>query len=188
MNALTTCEPRNQAVTSRRDAGRALAAIDAKHLKPIPAPPWGDRLGDLLKRSNPDTCRRGDASAVLAEIPPGQALETYRTGVARLLQGPPDRNDTRAMIGLMLAAFPATRAPDPDAYADSLLHYALDARHPPTVVALACRNVVLGRHFAPSVAEFLSACTEAADKLRTHVRMAEVLAEHRAALEQRVGG
>ncbi|RAK68874.1 hypothetical protein DJ019_02340 [Phenylobacterium kunshanense] len=150
--------------------------------------PWTD-LRDLLNRAEFDNVRREDqpaaAKQLLADFPTVEALDAYEAEIRRAALAPPDRQDARAMIGLMLAAFPNARPVDLGAYADSLLHYVVSDGYSPTVLAEACGQIVRKSTFAPSIAEVLAACEQARASLQSRLGIVAMVRRHRERVERR---
>ena len=104
--------------------------------------------------------------------PPLAQLEARRALLKAAHEGVPDRNASRALIGLLLDSFPAGRPPDFNRYADAILHDVVDLGFSPQILARACQTVRRTSRFLPAVAEVIAACDEAKGELHLKLRVA----------------
>lgn len=125
--------------------------------------------------------RRGpaEARALLPRLPSLQACEARQTDITAALAAPPNRKGYRAIIALMVDAFPSGRPPNLDVYASCILHDLCEMGFTPLEVVAACRAIRRDpkRVFLPSVGEVIGACEEARAQLRSKLQITERYAE-----------
>jgi len=97
----------------------------------------------------------------LAELPAPEQLADAAQCIVRIATAPPNQNQTRLLVGLMVDSYPNGRPHAPDVYTEALILAAEGV--PPTVVALACHEIVRTCKFLPAPAEFI-------EKLEEHRR------------------
>lgn len=173
MNALVPSTP-------RRGVEKALADCEARF---ITERPWTfeayrqivDR-GDALPNCTPSARAAERAREVLTLAPAVAELSRYvedTRAAAEVVQT--EDAPIRAMIGMLLDAFPHSRPPNLAAYAGAMLHDVVGRGYSPAVVAIACRELRRELKYPPAISEMLAACDRARSVLETSATVGERL-------------
>jgi hypothetical protein len=167
--------------TERRGVEKALADAEAKFLAPVARRPWREdafrqvlTLAEPLFRAAATPAAVDRANQVMAIAPTSNQLEAYRGAlVSATSLETPDERANRALIGMLLDAFPHSRPPNLAAYAGSMLHDITREGFSPAVVVRACQDLRTTLKYPPSIAEMLEACREARQAMLNTLGVAE---------------
>lgn len=112
--------------------------------------------------------RRAQARSDLATLPSREVLQPLHEFAAMTFEAPPNRAQTRLLVGLMLDSYPNARPHAPETYFEALAHELDASGYAPVAIACALREIVRKKAFVPAIAEVLEACEAEASKLRFH--------------------
>jgi hypothetical protein len=182
--------------SQRRGVQKALAISEAKYLEPL-EPPWSSesfssilhRGAPLLRvKASPEAVERAK-EVVNVTFSTSADLIAYRDALVQASTlGTSDEIASRAMIGMLLDAFPHSRPPNLDAYAGSMLHDVASMGFNPAVVAAACRELRRTLKFPPAISEMVAACEAERERYERLSRLAATQAEILGRAEQLIAG
>jgi len=115
---------------------------------------------------------------VLQAAPTNEALDAFVAPIREAQSLQPDRQQTIALVGMLLDSFPSGRPANLAAYADSLTHDLMDMGFNPPEVALACRIIRRRAKFLPTIGEMIEAAKEAKAAFSGAIISANSISKH----------
>ncbi|PHY12850.1 hypothetical protein CSW58_09815 [Caulobacter sp. B11] len=170
MKASAPAVPGRQGVSIATVLARSEAAIAELSFD------WPGSLHELQRWEHGETPlqRWKRARMALETAPPRSVFEGRLADIVEHLK-PAQPGQARAMVGMLVDAFPNGRPQNAVAYMESILHDVVDMGFSAVAIAMACRELRRSSRFLPTVAEVVGACGEASAKWRSEHRVVEHL-------------
>lgn len=150
--------------TARRlDRADGIAVAEKRYLIDATRTPWAP--GDFRRIMD------GQPADALALAPSAGDLDDYLGPLKIAASSPPDPRPSILMVGMLVDAFPNSRASG--AFIDAATHDAVSMGFTPYDIATACQRLRRGSKFLPSIAEFLDECARAKRTTESAISLAE---------------
>jgi len=142
----------------RLNAGDGLRIAEDRFLVDVTATPWTkDGWGELVSVADSTWLSPERARRALEAAPADYQVKGYIAALEATLTAP-DPRSTVVMIGMLVDAFPNSKASG--AYIDAATHDVVSSGFSPFELATACRDIRRSCKFLPSIAELLDACAK----------------------------